>query len=511
MQYTPKDYPGIPHALLKDDSRLKNLNYENPKLDNVEKAFKKIAKSGNFLAVNVNKFIKKRRYNGGNRGGTVAKTHFQGMSRVRNGRSFIFSGGDYSDSAAQIFSATVDHFRDNINFPAGMSNVVKGKILRGPIGSNLFDDGDAPDSDKLNFITQINDRVVDGEDGKGYWHAGGVSVAGDILAVPLESNDASMIRFFSIKNPNKPVHLKNCDIPRPKTIGKAGTASLCRLSNDRYLCAVWQDGKKRGDQNIDFYVSKDGKLENGFKTENIRWNYKNLAGLRRLKTKYQVLEFAVQSDDQIYLVGTENTSPLAPKIDAPGDDVAELLKFSCDLSLIDQPKKFRKSIQLSLANRRVFAGSDRYHNFKAGAGIYITPEKELLMYAVYHYRRDREVRFVEFAPKITSYKDEVTDISRGKIELYEKENFKGRVIRIYGRAGSRIDDYKNCFTQEDDFGKGVGSIKFILPANSTYSFYKDKNCKGNPIFFMDGTGFYKEVKKIGKVGDKVMSSKFTKI
>ena len=465
------------------------------------------------MAANDRGLIKRVRYTSRNVGGNLTRTHFQGIQRLRDGQHFVISGGDFFDSTAQLFTVQVKSFCKGLDFSKStLTTHTKGKIRRGPYGSNLLNSGFPPNEDHITFITQINqlNPITSDEGGKGYWHGGGIAISGDILAVPLEDTEeeSSMIRFFSLKNPNKPVILPGTDIIRNKDIGKAGAVALCRLQNGHFLCAVWVDGKGKKNQRIDFYLSHDTQIENGFQTGKESWHYRDLIGQSRSKTTYQNIQFVVQENNKLFLIGTENTSDGAPIVG--GQNCAELMEvdFSNNIATADNPVVSIPT--LTLVNRKEFARSRNYYNMDAGAGIYISSNKDLLLYAVYHWRLDGEIHFAEFAPRLLKNDPVITDINQSKIEIYEHDNYRGRVIRLYGEQCSRLNNYKNIFVQEGQFDDKASSVKFQLPIGHTYNLYEHREF-GGIKFPLVGTGRVEEIANLkdhNDFGDEVSSSKF---
>src|SRR5262245_59912472 len=75
----------------------------------------------------------------------------------------------------------------------------------------------------------------------GYSHAGGLSLTGTVLAVPLDGEGRSQITFYDVSDPMRARRLgvvDHNDTPRPSTPTEASAVGLGRLADGRYLMVL---------------------------------------------------------------------------------------------------------------------------------------------------------------------------------------------------------------------------------------------------------------------------------
>lgn len=214
-------------SIMSDNTARNNYRKLKIALDNVEGAFRSIQKNGNYMASRVNDKIPDVEYNS-----YVIKAlkkfsnHFQGIKRLYKSNYFAFSGGHSKTKQALLVIAK-------------MGSRPKRNALRSNIvGPNIPDEN--TNVDKITTVLQVNKSPdqVNLSINKKFWHAGGLGLYGDILAVPIEGEKGlkgSQILFYSVKNPEKP-KLFNFSIKRKET--KAGCVALTRLPSGLYLLAV---------------------------------------------------------------------------------------------------------------------------------------------------------------------------------------------------------------------------------------------------------------------------------
>ena len=339
-----------------------------------------------------------------------------------------------------------------------------------------------------------------------YWHAGGISLCGEILIVPIEDSkkNKSQIRFYNAKNPVKPIDLGDqAAIYDP--INKAGAVSMVRLKNGHFLVAVWIDDNDYDSRNrrITFYYSQTSDLLDGFKDpvtnkyQREDWPYKALHSGRQ--PQYQSIQLLIQNNEHLYMIGTENSAKLSPV--ARGKNRARLYRIEFFGQDINDPD-FRLStvsvsrpIKNEFPDGKIFGYGDIQYNYDAGCGVYITPEKKIALYPTHHWKYNRYINIAEFHPRIDN--SEVLHEDFNVIELYEKLNFQGRVMIIYGVRNSTIKDYDKIEVENEGFNDKVRSVRFKLKKDQVYDLYEDKNYNdGNPsknVLSLVGNGFWKEI------------------
>jgi len=454
--------------------------------------FSKIAKDGDLLvALDGNQFPE-RRYTRANRktgkGPNYGKNHFQSIQRVHNGKYIILSGADKTAPASHLFVVKMESRR-----------------AHGVWGSNIY--GGLPNKDRVVKVVTLD---------KKFWHGGGMSIWGDILAIALQSDNNSKILFLNISNPENPACLG--EIPRPDQ-PNAGAAALAKLDSGHFVCAVWREVKNRRPRGvIDFYMSNEMSIRSEFDRKAV-WSYPELTAGAENDPSYQSINFIKPKDEnldadedgtRLYLVGTENESNAAP--DFPGPDVADL--FVVDVFHKTEDNRMKKPRIKRVASRRFFC-NEGFCNFDAAAGIFVDPTESLYLYGAYHHRFYDLIRFAEFK----SHPDRlVTKINDAWIELFEDREFRGKRLNIVGNrdSDSRFPDYNAIQVQGIGFDNALSSARFQLPRGSKYRLFKEKNFVGNrpniDFVDLDGTGEVVEIPRFGdapfKFDERVSSSRY---
>lgn len=349
---------------------------DNVKVLKVEDSFERIRNTGEPNAVRNGKNVfPKDRYTKKNRGGNNRTViHFQGIQRVPDSKHLIISGGDNKQPMSQLFVLELNS-----------KNTTKA------IGSNIKNskDNKPPSDDKLSDLIAL-DRDL--------WHPGGLSLYGNILAVPLENGkkEKSEVIFLDIKKLSEPVRLP-VSIPRA---AKGGAVAFTRLpQNDHFVAVVWSDSDDDLKPRFDFYFSNSTKLLGGFSKSAKTVTHDEIIyeGQERPKKdgvrKYQNINFITQTDDQIFMIGSFNTSSLAP---VRGDDYLELLKIEFEKDTLKKQNRTLKPPKVKWITEKKLKGKDEYFSNAAAGGVYISPEGRLLFYSGYHWRRKNQIRFSEF-------------------------------------------------------------------------------------------------------------------
>ncbi len=221
-----------------------------------------------------------------------------------------------------------------------------------------------------------------------YNHPGGIQIVDSVLAVPLEDGVHSKVVFYDVGNPEAPKKLAAEIIRRNRM---AGSIAICKpaADSDDYLIIV-----KDSDLNLDVYLSSGTDLESATFELQDRWSP------NKLKSEidgdfifgdYQNINLIRDRDGQIYLVGLHNNTRRPLRLFS--SDYADLFRveFGGDgqLNLIKIAKK-------SFICKTSFFG-DRFCNFDAGAGVYLDPKGDLIIYAVELEPANGMVQFVEFS------------------------------------------------------------------------------------------------------------------
>jgi len=212
-------------------------------------------------------------------------------------------------------------------------------------------------------------------------HAGGLSMLGSILAVPMHGGSPRVAKvvFFDVAQPESP-HRLSVEIVRPGR--KASATAVTRLPNGHYLAGVVAafDGLPL---RVDFYLSQSTVLDDGFRPEPVMWRVADVKARpdqERTFNHFQSINFIQQSDGRLYLVGFHNS--VAPQTILPGRDYADLYEvvFSKAMTEGGNPALEMPSV-IKAANRR-FQCTDGYCSLDAAAGLFIDPvTKAMSVYA----------------------------------------------------------------------------------------------------------------------------------
>lgn len=477
----------------------------NRLVENAQDEFNRISEQSDFLAANDGDLFKNRRefrYTHVNREGiNEARNHFQGIQRLRKGKYIVISGGDVTEPVSHLFVIRMNTRRE-----------------KGPMGSNLL----------FSIIPDASDEVVkiiplDKE----YWHAGGLSLLGDILVIPLESDKKSKIIFLHMLEPENP-ELLNCKIDRPD-IPKAGAAALAKLTNGKYICAIWwEEAKKKPGGRIDFYVSRSENIQDGFEkkpggSENeskaVTWKYDYLDSVKERDPKYQAINFIEPADKEaengvtrLFMVGTENTAAAAP-IQA-GKDLADFFEVLIPNDMFSSENK--SPILRKIETRQFFSKNREYYNLDAAGGIYIDPDEGLYLYAGYHWRVFNTIRFAEFRSQPDPAEHVIDNIENSWIDLFEEPKFGGARLSILRKKESSIRDYSKIFVQGGGFDKKASSVRYQIPPGYVYRLYKNKSfvgqSPGKDFIDLEGTGKVEEIEdlkaKNKNFDNKISSSRY---
>ena len=409
--------------------------------------------------------------------------HLQGFVRLGQGRFLALSGGDSTEAVSHLFIFRLDS-----------------RPAQGPWGSNLIQTGRPADIDGLVRVVALE---------HGLWHAGGLGLLGDVLAIPLEGTGQSKVIFLHMADPLNPTRIP-VTIERP-AFAKAGAAGLTRIPDGRFLCLVWrEEGNSIPFGRIDFYISTDTELRNGFQFRGTA-TFPGFTSGETRDPQYQSINLfwpaTTQSADafRLFLIGTENTSASAPI--GKGNNVADLFELVIPKATLDDGNAAPSLFAVGSPIR--FFAPREYCNFDSAGGVYLSngpADPRFYLYAAYHWRVNRTWRFAEFsAPPSPTV--QVTRLEDGWIELHEHEEFRGRRLTIHGDCDSLLEDYSKITVQDGDFDRTVSSVKWQLPQGAVYRLFQKKKFGGRTLD-LEGTGAVESIPDLAgrQFGDMVASS-----
>ncbi len=464
------------------------LNAENPTVANVPEAFKAISDYGDPVGIQDGSQFPLYKYTQMEiRGVNEPANHFHGIQRLRRGSHLVISGGVVTGGRrSHVFVVKVGE-----------------RSVKGPWGSNLVTAAAPPKKDRVIGCYGLDTYR---------WRAGGMSVLGDILAVPLEGRQRSRVVFLHAKKPDALERFK-MQIDRPNS-PSAEAAALARLPDGRFLCAVWREVKGKYPGRVDFHLSKDDNFGNGFVPRPLTCVLSSLDESDR-NPKYQNINFVAEQrssgQTQLYMIGTENGSAAAPHQNGP--NYADLWRVEMPGSIVPGVHGGKIPALTHVATAE-FRGLREYCNFDGGAGVHIDDNGSLHLYSCFHWRVDNTIRLSEFASHRPGV---IHDLKDAWVELYEHDEFRGKRLNRYGDRNGNIPDYSKIFVAGGDFDDSISSVRFQIPKGHAYRLYRDANYKEEKRWkkaFVDlkGTGSVVSVPDLKdkpyRVGDRVSSSRY---
>ena len=483
------EYPGdIPST---DDMEGLELVHHNRLIADVPLEFARLTTTGERLTIrDDDELIPGDKYTWRNSDTNYARNHLQGIQRLGETGLLVLSAGDAMDRVAQLlFVRTAAATR------------------LGPMGTNVLF-GDPPDTDQL-----IGMVLLDTED---YWHAGGMSLLDDILAIPLEASHlgTSKIVFLNVANPRDPVFFPR-QIVRDTDVGIAGAVALTKLNSGYYLCAVWSDSDSDPTlpPRLDFYLSDGSDFSAGFSDDLVTWKQADLLPRTQGLIRFQSISFVMQADGRLYMIAMGNTNPDTTPV-VSGRNCAEL--FHIDIPSLQGDSPSLGPVVITKLAERTFACGE-YCDFAAAGGIHIS-ETGLTLLSAYHWRIRRKIHLAEFRTEFPLKGERIDRMEQAWVELFEHSEYRGRRLTIHGDHNHAIGDYKKIFVRGDAFGDVVSSVRFQIPEGQTYRLYRDKNFEtdDDPTTHLDlrGTSTVEELSDLHALdnfGDQVSSSRYISI
>lgn len=450
----------------------------NPLISDVESKFGAVSDQASHIRVRDGRLFPFLRYTRVNVAGiNWGLNHIQGVQRLRNTNYLVISAGDKVIETSHLFLARLGTRR-----------------LTRYWGSNILSTKDPHDDDTMVQIFALD---------KGAWHAGGISVMGDVLAVPLYQEEPAHTKviFLNMREPEQPT-LFSSTLNRDR-YGRSNAVALAKMTNGRYLCAVWREVTSKPQGRIDFHLSVDNDFRSGFHSEASTWSFSDIQGIVGGNRTYQNINFILpQGDAQspshggstvFYMIGTQNDSKSAPA--GHGSDLADLFRVELPNSLFADHKSSDKVILTRLATRKFHAGNN-YANFNAAGGIYVSTDDTLALYAGYHWRNEDLFGFAEFPPP-----EEDAQGTGCWVELFEDRNFLGRRLTLRNRDEASIPNFGAVSVQGKGFDDKISSLRFFAPAGTTLALYEKKNFdpSGNKVE-LAGTGTVQSVPNLDAFG-----------
>jgi hypothetical protein len=346
-------------------------------------------------------------------------------------------------------------------------------------GSNLIEDSMPPASDVFAARIDINATL---------WHAGGMAILGDVLAVPIENSDGggSRVEFFNFREPARPTDLGS-GIARRGV--KAGAVALTRMEDGRFLAAVWSDSERqRPEKHLDLYLSTGPTLlRTGW--EGPFCYTTEVAAI----PKFQTIALLWNRDEHgertdLYLLGFENQATKAP--DPRGPNYGNIYH----VTLPSELGGWGDALELtSIGAPKVFRCFPSFADMDAATGAYVSPTGVFGVYSGHHFiRRGSRNKFVaRFQEYMSAGPAQgvfpVASLAESRIELFEDPGLRGEpLLLLSGQA--RIDNLDSVQIQGRPLANRISSVRCLLPEGFTFVLYRDFSQKGpNPLVLAGGT------------------------
>jgi hypothetical protein len=352
---------------------------DNPPVENVEAAFREIPVAGSLSVFRADDRASLSPYAWA--AGYDPMTHFQGVQRLSGGW-LVVSGSNAARRAGRagaLEGGTRDVHGDLLILRSGAEKTDR---LSGGIPAG----NPAPAGEQNRIVANLRVAVpasagptAEFPEETMLWHPGGMSILGNLLAVPVENYHAelgriaSVILFYDLSDPGNPLMLRpRIDRSGDEFMDKAGGAAMARLPDGRLIVAA------RTNRQLSLYFSRTTRLEDGFPDlptfilDESKTRDRNGRGARKFGGSS--LQFVRQADGELFLItfgnrrgkgDPEGHTATLWHLNFPGGD------------LLQNPS-------LVLVAERVF-GHDllargKMGDFGAAAGIHVTDDGRLAVY-----------------------------------------------------------------------------------------------------------------------------------
>jgi len=386
--------------------------------------------------------------------------HIQGIARFRDRNYFAVTASDHDYSKLAIAHIAslpeADLITSNENPPAG---------------------------DKIVAVKYISPTLT---------HAGGLSTCGDILVVPVEGGGKSEVHFYYAPQHDitaivdLSTRYTNAIVRRSDRA--AGAVALTRFPTGswqgQYLLAVLSHGS---DGPLDFYLSRTTHVFDGFTDSSVvSWDLDDVkAGPGQDATfdGHQTINFIMQTDGALYLVGTNNN-----QASGLGEDWGDLYTVEFEDG---DPTTYPT---ITKVDNKHFYCKAAHANFDGGASIYVTPDGKLSLYAIDRFTNyvDHEGQTIQIL-KIIEFPFPQDTSEPYWIKLYDDDNFRDRCLVLYGPNGHYLPEYHHVYVDgEWGFNDKISSVRWKLPMGVTYVLYEHRSYTGGSLR-LRGNGRIREI------------------
>jgi len=411
------------------------------------------------------------------------------ISRSGQRASCAFCGFDCSDDPAEVVFARLG------------SRPKHGERIRSNIlNPNLsFNDTTPPSQDSIE-----TSMVFDGTGNRTAWmHAGGMQLVDDVLVVPMERsypNDSSTgsLVLIDVIDPANPRVINELFLTY-----QAGVFAIAKdTTTGTYLMAVSGGDTKT----LRWYETNSADLFDPSLAINLldTWNVDDLdvpANVNSNWEKWQTLNFIRQTNGQLYLATTDNTSAFD---DDDGSHLAGLFRVTRNGNSFNLVYQGERKLKLD---------DPRTGNAAASGGFYVSPSGQLILYTTEHENegpndsiRCGELRSINVSTANTGHRDPSSD---SWIELYNDEsgwndNSPDKSLML-DKIDFGLENWRDL-DDEDGWGDEPDSLRFRLPAGHQVLLFEDQNFSGNYLR-LAGTGSIQSISRLDdfSFGDKIHS------
>ncbi|MFP2928691.1 hypothetical protein ACLESO_26545 [Pyxidicoccus sp. 3LG] len=324
----------------------------------------------------------------------------------------------------------------------------------------------------------------------GYLHGGGMQAVGNVVALPMEQGAGAgriaLYDFNSTLSPSPFAYVQGLT-------ANAGTASLTKLSNGRYLLLLGQYDAK----SLEVFFSTETNIRSATNqwTRVDPWHDWELASGEW--GPFQSLNLVTDcNDSQLYLVGTLlgglRWGPVS-------DDYAHLYRVNVDGHMRIE----------HVASKHLYCSNDgsRQCNLDAAGGVFVGPDRNLVLYGTEHADDGPagSVKMVEFR-NIWADARCGSDISHAYVDFYDDSDFSDRGF-IYDYADQGLKNWAS-FHSIDGLNDKVSAVRWCIPPGHRVRLYGDSNYSGSYKDLI-GDGTLRQVNlNSWSFGDKVSSARW---
>lgn len=323
------------------------------------------------------------------------------------------------------------------------------------------------------------DGIVSDREVSEYEHPGGMQAIGKHLLVAMED------RVDAASTPLGSIWAYDMSTPTDPRIAwrfaldfKPGVVAVAKLFDNRYLMVV---GGPATDE-LNFYVSTATSLDvtPGWRLL-ARWSSAGVGGW----LEWQGLNLVVEEDGDLYLLGM--WKPGLEGTSARDQIAAYRVRVGERSGTVVLTEMARRVLFCSAPEQNVEMGGIQC-DFKAGTGVYVDPNHDLLLYATEHHDRNSPpwFRMKEFRHVPDAGEDGGCSTLDGAwIELYKDVDFEDRSIMLDYRDRARrdLDDLDTI----ESFGGIASSARWCLPRGHRFAGWTEPNRGGRRCEFV-GTG-----------------------